>query len=41
MNYQDDQDYKKAVRDFKAALRLFPNNATYQAAYNALRAWDL
>jgi|GEM_PF-1715830 len=40
LNYQEEQDYKKAVADFKSALRLFPSNATYQAAYNALRGWD-
>lgn len=40
LNYQDEEDFRAAVKDFKAALQLFPDNVQYQANYDALKAWD-
>lgn len=31
---------RDAVQDFKNALKLFPDNATYQANYDSVKAWD-
>jgi len=34
------ENQRAAVADFKEALRLFPDNAEYQANYDSVRAWD-
>ena len=40
LDYKSTEDMDAAVKDFKAALRLFPDNADYQANYNSVKAWD-
>ena len=40
LDYVDSDDYAKAAADFKSALRLFPDNSTYQANYNSVAPWD-
>jgi tetratricopeptide (TPR) repeat protein len=40
LDYRFFQKWKLAVADFKEALHLFPDNAGYQANYNALSSWD-
>ncbi len=39
--YRDEEeDYRAAVKDFKNALRLFPDNPEYQANYDTVAPWD-
>jgi len=40
LNYKDEEEFQKAAQDFHSALLLFPDNATYQANYNSLSAWE-
>ncbi len=40
LDYVDSEDYAKAAADFKSALRLFPDNSTYQANYDSVAPWD-
>jgi len=40
LDYQSQNDLRNAARDFRAALRLMPDNPDYQASYNAVSAWD-
>lgn len=37
---KSEDEMELAVADFKEALRLFPDNQTYQDNYNALKGWD-
>jgi tetratricopeptide (TPR) repeat protein len=40
LDYMSLEKYTLAVADFKEALRLFPDNAEYQANYNSVSPWD-
>jgi tetratricopeptide (TPR) repeat protein len=40
LDYKSQEKYAKAVLDLKEALRLFPDNAAYQANYDSVSPWD-
>jgi tetratricopeptide (TPR) repeat protein len=40
LDYKQQELYAKAALDFKEALALFPDNATYQSNYNLVSPWD-
>ncbi len=40
LDYKQRELYAQAALDFKEALALFPDNATYQSNYNLVSPWD-
>lgn len=40
-DYVSQSKFKQAAQDYHEALLLFPDNATYQAGYDAYKAWDI
>ncbi len=40
LDYKEQSEFRRAARDFREALKLFPRNETYQAHYNSVAAWE-
>jgi tetratricopeptide (TPR) repeat protein len=40
LDYEGQEEWRKAMLDFKEALRLLPDNDEYQANYERVKAWD-